>query len=609
MTKHLQRDPRTGRLSFRRAFPDELRPFIPKQPRQLKRSLGAKSLHDREASRRFAEAQAEYERIVEAAQLRANGTSRQLASSDIGFLVQTYAHRLRKNLTETHFDPSDDQREWLAASAWRFAPFAFMDKVGAELAGRAIPWTNSERVREALPDLLSHWRKLISDGDRAGIISAEGQTGENLLAEFALTAELDATVFFDLCLALIRADIAAGVQFLRLTDSGEEIEPIEIPVAPASASPERDVVRWSASGTGHTLTSLAERLFANKVAPIGKATEQAWNTALRFWREVYGEIPCSDITRRKASEWSNLLSQRPRGLPKRMERLPLPALVERYAGNAQAARIAGKTVRQHLGSLSAIWNKAEKRGLIENMANPFAGHDVKVQHKTGGQPLTTGELNAVFRLPVFTSGERPKQGRGEAAYWIPLLALFTGARPGEIAQLIVSDFWQDSAGKWHMLYTDKGEHPAIGKRHLKTSRHGTGERQFPVPQTLIDLGLPAYLAWLGERKEVALFPELRATSKGLHDTWSRWWGPYVREHGAIPEGKRQTREFRHNFMTALRASGVSDEAISYLAGHSVRGGNTTRTYGDRSPYGAEIEKLRFEGLDLRGVKRWKVPPL
>lgn len=53
MTKHLQRDSRTGWLSFRRAYPEHLRQFIPNQPRELKRSLGAKSLKDREALRRF----------------------------------------------------------------------------------------------------------------------------------------------------------------------------------------------------------------------------------------------------------------------------------------------------------------------------------------------------------------------------------------------------------------------------------------------------------------------------------------------------------------------------------------------------------------------------
>ena len=602
---HVVADKRTGRLSYRRAFPAELRPYVPKQVRELKRSLGASSLKEPSALRIYAEAQAEYDRIVQAARRKAEGHSRALAGSDTAFLVQTYAHRLRKNFSDTHFDLTDDRREWLAVSAWRYAPFAFMDSLGAELAGREGGWTNAERVREALPALLRHWKMLRADGDRAGIVEAEGQTAEELLSEFALRANQDEPLFFDLCHTLLRANIAAGEQFLGLVTEGQDIEPVELPQAVEEQTPAP--VQEQKTGQGETLSTLAARLTAQQVDPVSRTTEQGWNTALRFWREVHGEMPCQAITRRKVSEWLELLSQRPAGIPKDEDRLPLPVLVDRYEGSSKVKRIAGKTVRQHLGSLSAIWNRAERRGWVEGMTNPFARHDVKVQTKTGGNELTPDELNAVFRLPVFTQGERPERGRGEASYWIPLLSLFTGARPGEIAQLLVSDFWQDGSGKWFMQYTDEGEHPAIGQRRLKTSRHGTGVRRFPVPQTLIDFGLPDYLAWLKAQAETALFPRLTNSTKGLHDGWSRWWGVYVREHGAIPEGKRQAREFRHNFMTALRASGVSDEAISYLAGHSVRGGNTTRRYGDRSPYGLEIEKLRFEGLDLSGVRRWITP--
>ena len=40
---------------------------------------------------------------------------------------------------------------------------------------------------------------------------------------------------------------------------------------------------------------------------------------------------------------------------------------------------------------------------------------------------------------MFTVGERPQGGKGEASFWLPLLALFTGARLGEIASLRASE--------------------------------------------------------------------------------------------------------------------------------------------------------------------------
>ena len=49
------------------------------------------------------------------------------------------------------------------------------------------------------------------------------------------------------------------------------------------------------------------------------------------------------------------------------------------------------------------------------------------------------ELRKLFGSPIFTAKARPKAGRGEAAYWLPLLALFTGCRRGELAALTVAD--------------------------------------------------------------------------------------------------------------------------------------------------------------------------
>ncbi|MGA7326889.1 MAG: hypothetical protein WBX25_20965 [Rhodomicrobium sp.] len=46
-------------------------------------------------------------------------------------------------------------------------------------------------------------------------------------------------------------------------------------------------------------------------------------------------------------------------------------------------------------------------------------------------------MNLIFSFPIFTKGERPKGGGGEAAKWLPLLAAFTGARLEELGQALV----------------------------------------------------------------------------------------------------------------------------------------------------------------------------
>jgi len=57
--------------------------------------------------------------------------------------------------------------------------------------------------------------------------------------------------------------------------------------------------------------------------------------------------------------------------------------------------------------------------------------------------LLADDLKKLFASPVFTEGDRPAGGKGEAAFWLPLLALFTGARQGELAGLRASDVETD----------------------------------------------------------------------------------------------------------------------------------------------------------------------
>jgi len=74
-------------------------------------------------------------------------------------------------------------------------------------------------------------------------------------------------------------------------------------------------------------------------------------------------------------------------------------------------------------------------------------------------------LEAIFGGSVYAGGERPQAGAGEAAYWIPLLALYTGARINELCQLHPGDVVQEA-------YVDaKGvSRSAWGERHAQNNR-------------------------------------------------------------------------------------------------------------------------------------------
>ena len=116
---------------------------------------------------------------------------------------------------------------------------------------------------------------------------------------------------------------------------------------------------------------------------------------------------------------------------------PLPEIAQWGHEHPGAQKISASTVNKLLGGVQAVAVWARDNGVVPDdvsWADPFSkmrlGEGDAVR---GGAPFELADLRVIFSTPVFTQGERPKGGKGEAAYWLPLLALFTGARLGELA--------------------------------------------------------------------------------------------------------------------------------------------------------------------------------
>lgn len=579
--EHLRTDA-NGILVYRRKFPRALVPHIPSRSPtgrgrvELKVSLRAKSLSTPGATERLRAAQAEFDAIVEVARRRANHSYDVLTDALVDFLAQTYKHDLLDG---------DDAIRW----GRRPAP--------ATYASRGAPEEVYDDCREMLEDydasgLVAYWRDWACD-----FALAEGY----VIDPHGLRLP-------HLCRALAQAACETWLSIDRRID-GKTADTPQKPTSPDKP----DTTRIMSAADQITLSAIAEELMTSKVSPLGQSTIQSWSTALRFFSEVHGNPPVNSIDRRMVSEWLELLAQRPAAVPKAGRNLTLAELAARHEGDEEITRVSRKTLRGHLASLATIWNKAVDRGIIvEDRANPFkarkelAGGDIDQ-----GPEFTMSELKALFDLPVFATGDRPTRGRGDACYWMPLLLLWTGIRPEEAAQLMVTDFEQDDdTGTWLLTITDEGMHPVKGARNLKTDRHGTsGRRTFAVPQELKRLGLIDYVTHLRAEGELALFPLLTVKNKRghLYSSVSEWWGQYIREQGVVLEGhgRRPYRDFRQTWATAAREAGIPEEAMSYLMGHSNKRGPQTRKYGQKHAHGLRMVDVAYPKLDLSRVKPWR----
>lgn len=563
---------KTGRLEFRRAIPEALRPHLGGR-REILRSLEATSLREPGAMERYQEA---------------------LAQSDLEL-------SLARKAQAGEFDYLDDSRASALAEAYK------VQMLGQDDAKRALGQADPEMHDAAELG----FAEMLEEGDkRLGLhVRYWGEDAQRIAATQGWRLDPTTDAFARLCRSLCLAAIEAN-DIRQGRDAGK---PLPTPAASPPVTQAAPVASKRANGSERTFEEIAESILTNERLRIGPATVEGTRTALRRLKEALGDIRPSDLGRAQVTEFLDLLAKRPANL-KRTDRRNLRELAAAYEGK-EVPRVSGKTLKQTLGFLSAIWGKAVEEGHLVQLGsspeNPFKRKIAVAPLPEAPQELSLRELNALFALPVFTRGERPTQGRGEACYWIPLLLLWTGARPEEVAQLMVDDFLEDEEGRAWLKFTSEGVHPVKGPRSLKTDRTQTGRRQIYVPKPLIQLGLLDYVQHLRAEGETALFPRLTPKKRGreLFPSVGEWWARYVRAGVDLQptKGRKVSRELRHVWTTAARASGIPQDAREYIQGHVPKGGSMNDRYGDRKPLGRQIDNLRFEGLDLSGVKKWAAP--
>ncbi len=231
-----------------------------------------------------------------------------------------------------------------------------------------------------------------------------------------------------------------------------------------------------------------------------------------------------------------------------------------------------------------MFARAERDGYFDQLpgwSNPFrVGLEIAPAEREPYEPFTTPELELLLSSPVFRDGARPVGGKGEAAYWLPLISLYSGARRTEIAQLKVRDVRQSENGIWFFDFTASHD-----DQHVKNM---SSARWTPVHPKLIELGL---LRYVGTRAGVAAphapWPGFEPPVEAKAKAWTKWFGRYLGTH--VTTGRSKTfHSFRHTFKRACREAGIAEEIHNGLTGHS--GGGVGRAYGRERHEGGGFDR-------------------
>jgi integrase len=426
-----------------------------------------------------------------------------------------------------------------------------------------------------------------------GDISVIREELDELLNEFQLNVDRKSQSYRKLGMAVLTAHVRA----LRDIERRNAGEPVETPPS-AYALPEPPAAQ------GGTLREAFEGWKKERDRPEGTVHE--YGRAVEMFIQLHGNLALLEMRRSHARTYREALQLVPKVRRGALLKASLPELSQHGRAHPAVTKVSPGTVNKQLGAVQAIAGWGHHHGLVPEdvpWSDPFSEMRLE-EDQSEREPFEARDLQTIFNAPLFTEHNLPTGAKGDAGIWLPLLALFAGARQAEYAGLRVSDVREDDETGVPLMWFTRDTKAG---RRLKTK---TSERVVPVHPQLIALGFLKYIA--ARRKEgdrAWLFPTVAPDQKGALSAWSKWWGRYLRNHLGVKDRNKVYHSFRHGFQDALRRTTPDEELRDALTGRSS-GKSISRTYGAKAMvqrWGVKalkeaIDKVSYPGLDLSRVR-------
>ena len=330
-----------------------------------------------------------------------------------------------------------------------------------------------------------------------------------------------------------------------------------------------------------------------------------WPAMLDVWKKKKSPAPKTfDETKRIAQRFQTLT-----GNP------PVPTIcvedVERFKEKLHEEGVSKARVNTILALLRAVIFVAMKEGKTTLTTNPFhsrmhGAKAVATDRKEKGSKVRNAfevsELNVLFKSRVYVDDYRPAKGGREAAFWLPLIDTFCGAREEDVGCLTVADFREFDG----VHYVELGDRKRSGG---STSR--STYRKVPIHEELLNIGILEYVEIVarraGTRKGVPLFPDLKPDSYGkFTKVWSTWFNEYLDGIG-LDDNSLDFQSFRHSFQHFAELSGLGGPVIDAIVGHAPNMSKMGNRYG-RKDEDSGVKALPFENI-VKAMRAFHIPGL
>ena len=354
----------------------------------------------------------------------------------------------------------------------------------------------------------------------------------------------DAAALIPMMQDVVRAEIAA--QFQKVFD-------------PAAAAGQAQAIAPKApmrKGANKPISAHEEAFLAWKKDALSESSRGCHRISFRRFRAVMGDHPFHQYTRFDAEAF-------------------LDHLLSAGGGRNGRKNLARATIKKEIGNLRGLFQWAmRKRGYVDE--NPF--RDVvppptKKGSKAGTvkRDFSRKELEKIFAAPLFTGAKKGRYSHdpgtlliADGRFWLPLVALMTGARLGELEQLRTADVRFEEGIDWIFITNDPAteDDPKDRKLTELTLKTENARRSIPILPELKRLGFMDYVEHRRQLGEYQLFDD---------GDYGKYFNNPKRflDRLGIKVPQVSFHSFRHSYKQMLRTTIPSDETKNRLMGHSA----------------------------------------
>lgn len=319
--------------------------------------------------------------------------------------------------------------------------------------------------------------------------------------------------------------------------------------------------KQSEVATGPTLDILIRKYEADPHrSDIRQKTKEEDKRIFTLIREVIGsEKLTAKISREDCTTFRDMIMLMPRNSQQILPGKSLKECIE-IARERKLSMLSAKGANKYISKLSALMNYAVKEQMMGHspaigICLPNAKHS-----KDDRDPFSPDQLIKIIRSQDFIRWASMRFRPGEAgAFWATLLALYIGARQGEICQL----------------------------------------EYVPIHPFIIQLGFLDYGNSVHKAGNTTLFPDLPRGSDTYHSIVSKRFSRFFAKVGAKTD-KTSFHSFRHNCKDKLAEVNTPIHIQHAIGGWTTVRFGTSDNYGSRptAPQMFEfIEKVSFRELE------------